>query len=142
MRRLASLIASLALVAAGCGGSSGSAPAGEAVTEAAPATEPAASVTVPAPADGLAPIAVPTGAGGGAQPLLEWEPVSGAASYDVVLYDADGAPYWAWSGETTQVAVGDGAADPTVTAGMTWSVTAYDADGTPLAGATALPIAP
>ncbi len=73
-------------------------------------------------------------AGGGRRPLLEWEPVDEAVEYQVVLLTPSGDPYWGWITEETSVPVGgtpaldDGAAGPSVVAGMTWSVSAYGTD--------------
>ncbi len=67
------------------------------------------------------------------QPELTWGPIDGAATYRVVILDADGAPYWSWSGAETAVFLGGGessdGAGPSVAAGFTWTVTAFDADG-------------
>lgn len=161
MRTLAALIAALALLAAGCGGSTeaetpAATEAGATQTETSATTE---TETAPVETTGTAPVEtteapasdtpwlatigiVSAASGGGPQPVLEWEAVEGASSYDVVLDDADGAPYWAWSGSDTRVQVGDGAIDPSVTDGMTWSVSAYDADGALLAGSAGLAIGP
>jgi hypothetical protein len=72
--------------------------------------------------------------GGGPRPLLAWEPLDGAASYTVVVFDADGSPWWSWQGEETEVHLGGFQTDaeiggPTAGAGVTWVVYAYDADG-------------
>lgn len=68
----------------------------------------------------------------GSQPEMAWSAVDGAATYRVVVLDGDGAPYWAWSGPETTVFLGGGesgdGAGPSVGAGFTWSVTAFDAD--------------
>lgn len=67
----------------------------------------------------------------GPHPVLSWQPVDGAASYWLVLHDADGAPYWAWTGTETSVRVGGGdSPDLNQTAAIhneiTWSVAAFD----------------
>lgn len=67
----------------------------------------------------------------GSHPTLSWSPVDGAMSYWLVLRDADGRPYWAWTGNDTSVRVGGGdSSEPNQTATlheeMTWSVAAFD----------------
>lgn len=71
---------------------------------------------------------------GGSHPLLEWEPVSGATAYWIVVRDGSGEPYWAWSGSTTGVRFGGGeSTDLNQTAAlheaMTWSVFGFDDAG-------------
>lgn len=44
--------------------------------------------------------------GGGERPMLEWTAVDGAEAYTVAVYDADGAPWWSWSGPETAVVIG------------------------------------
>lgn len=70
----------------------------------------------------------------GPHPVLTWRPVSNARSYWLVVHDADGQPYWAWTGEGTSVRVGGGGSEePNQTAQvyepMTWQVAAFDRDG-------------
>lgn len=110
-----------------------------------PDTDDTADAAVPpieSPLDDIATDAAPAGA----RPLLSWTGVDGAVLYRVVVVDADGAPYWAWSGSETQVPVG-GVEDPAlpgaiVFESMTWSVAALDADGVPLAISDAAPLEP
>jgi hypothetical protein len=98
-------------------------------TEPAPAGETPIDLTL---ADVFEPIATdPTEAG--PRPLLAWEPVDGAAEYQVVVLGADGEPYWAWSGTETMINVG-GNAEPLaigawVHESMTWTVSAHAPDG-------------
>lgn len=73
----------------------------------------------------------------GPRPLLAWEPIEGAAAYDLIVLDAAGAPYWAWTGETSSVFIG-GVENPDAVGAwvfepLTWIVTARDAEGQPLA---------
>lgn len=73
----------------------------------------------------------------GPRPMLAWDDVDGAASYDVIVLDAEGTPYWAWSGEATGVHLG-GVENPDAVGAwvfepLTWIVTARDIDGKPLA---------
>ena len=98
---------------------------------------------------GVATVEIVTPAsGGGERPLLEWAAVEGAEEYDVVALTADGEPYWAWVGQTTSVVFGGG--DPAGDAGqlaivygpLTWTVAAYDPDGTLLALSDRAPLAP
>jgi hypothetical protein len=87
-------------------------------------------------------------AGGGTRPLLEWQAVEGADEYGMYLYAPDDRIYWGWRDAATAVHVGgepqlrDGAAGPRVTAGMSWVVVAYDADGLPVAVSELRPISP
>lgn len=118
-------------------------------TDAPPATDPVATEpvateppsTVPpsqsfAEVAGLATIELQP-AEAGAQPLLKWAPVDGAASYVLVTLTSDGSPYWSWSGEATEVRFGGapegGGQTAVVFEPLTWRVVALDADGMPLA---------
>ena len=70
----------------------------------------------------------------GPYPILSWEPVPAAATYWLVVSDADGQPYWAWTGEATEVRFGGGDSDEvnqtaTLHEPMTWTVIAIDSDG-------------
>lgn len=86
--------------------------------------------------------------GEGLRPTLRWVAVDGADLYGVYLYDPDGAVYWTWRGEGTEVPVGgsprldDDAPGPRVTPGMTWAVVAWDADLLPVAASAERPIGP
>jgi hypothetical protein len=69
-------------------------------------------------------------------PHFEWEGIDGADEYAVVVRDADGASTWAWQGDAEDIWFGGltrerppGMAGPTVTAGSTWRVVAFDGDG-------------
>ena len=87
--------------------------------------------------------------GAGLKPLLSWEPLPGAAEYQVSVYTSEQVPYWAWSGSGSSVYLGGGdtpppeeSAGPTLSLGMWWAVLAFDADGR-LSGSSALgPISP
>ncbi len=73
----------------------------------------------------------------GPRPLLAWEEVDGAALYQVTVLDADGIPYWSWSGDTAAVPLG-GMENPDAIGAwvfeeLTWTVVARSDDGTPLA---------
>jgi hypothetical protein len=87
--------------------------------------------------------------GVGTRPLLEWQPVDGAATYRVTVFDGTGRPYWAWEGDTPSAYFGGGAEalpdeapGPILGAGMSWVVFAADADGVPIAASAITPIAP
>ncbi len=73
-------------------------------------------------------------AGGGPRPLLEWEPVAGAAGYVVWVYDPDGATYWTWMGPDTATHLGgavqlaEDRPGPRIVDGMSWVVGAVDDD--------------
>lgn len=93
---------------------------------------------------------VTPGSGGGAWPVLAWEPVEGAASYEATLYAASGEAYWSWTGEATEVRVGafpeepteDSTIGPQVHEPMTWDVVARDDEGAIIAQSGERPIAP
>ncbi len=73
----------------------------------------------------------------GPRPLLAWDAVEGAANYQLVVLDADGTAYWAWSGTETSVFLGgmenQNAVGAWVFEPLTWVVAAEDADGATLA---------
>lgn len=114
-----------------------------------PATTSAPATTAPEPlftAPDLEAIAqvTPT-AGGGPRPDLVWEPVDGAVEYTVVVSDAEGAPWWAWFGDTTEVVLGgvDSSAEvggPAAGPGVTWVVFAFGDDGALIGVSAARPI--
>lgn len=111
-------------------------------TGAADDTTDATAPSVESPLDEIVIEAAPAGP----RPLLSWAAVDGAALYRVVVVDADGAPYWAWSGSETQVFVG-GVDDPAlpgavVFESMTWTVVALDEDGLPLSISDVAPLEP
>ncbi|MEE9417460.1 MAG: hypothetical protein V3V01_19420 [Acidimicrobiales bacterium] len=73
----------------------------------------------------------------GPRPLLSWQVVSDAASYELTVLNADGNPYWSWSGPEPGVFLG-GMENPDAIGAwvfeeLTWVVTARDADGATLA---------
>ena len=82
----------------------------------------------------------------GPRPLLAWDAIDGAVDYRVVVLDAQGQPYWAWSGPETEINVGGvsnpDAAGATVFEPMTWTVAAIDADGVPVAMSAAGALTP
>jgi hypothetical protein len=85
------------------------------------------------PVEGATPLLLLTESGGGTRPNFEWEPVTGADTYVVVVFTEDGRPYWSgWTGETTLPmggAVLDAAAPgPRIDEGYRWTVYALDAD--------------
>jgi len=148
MRRVALL--ALAMVLAACGGDSssptttgGTDTTGGSVTTGGGATATTTTTAVESPLAsevGLESMVLLTPTEGvGERPDFAWEPVAGAVRYQVTVLTADGALYWAWSGEETSVPLGgfpklvDGAAGPRVVSGMTWTVVAFDGDMIPLA---------
>lgn len=73
----------------------------------------------------------------GPRPTLSWTDVEGAALYQLTVLDADGVPYWSWSGTETAVPLG-GMANPDAIGAwvfeeLTWMVVARGSDGAPLA---------
>jgi hypothetical protein len=84
---------------------------------------------------------------GGPHPTLEWEPVDGAATYWLVLRNASGEVYWAWTGADTQVRVGGGDRpelnqSAALYEPMTWVVAAVDESGSLLAFSDVGTVAP
>jgi hypothetical protein len=74
--------------------------------------------------------------------------VDGAVGYEVALNGPGGGIYWAGWATGTSIPVGGeplidpGLSGPSVSAGMTWSVAAYDADGNLMAVSVIQAIAP
>lgn len=87
--------------------------------------------------------------GGGARPRLEWQAVESAVYYNIVVYEPDGTPYWAWRTKDTSVYVAGIDAPlpeeyegPVIAVGMTWQVIAENEDQAPIAVGGPWPIAP
>lgn len=86
--------------------------------------------------------------GGGTRPILEWAAVEGAIHYTVWVRTPQEKPYWSWLTSDTSVPVGglprlnEDAGGPSIVGGMTWSVTAHDADGSVIAASNHRPISP
>lgn len=90
----------------------------------------------------------PPEGGAGEVPQFRWEPVEGAATYDLVVLGPDG-PLWAWSGEETEIRLGalpverpQGMGGPVIVAGSCWSLVALGADGHAVAVSEFLPVSP
>lgn len=82
----------------------------------------------------------------GPRPMLAWDSIDGATSYDLIVLDAEGTPYWAWSGEAAGVHLG-GVENPDAVGAwvfepLTWIVTARDNEGQPLAMSAAAELLP
>ncbi len=72
----------------------------------------------------------------GPRPTLSWSGVDGAALYQLTVLDADGTPYWSWSGTDTTVPLG-GMENPDAMGAwvfeeLSWMVVARDDAGAPL----------
>lgn len=87
--------------------------------------------------------------GVGTKPLFEWKAVSGVARYELIVYDDAGAPYWAWDGSQTKVHLGGGetqppedSAGPSLGAGYSWSVVAFDSNDKVVAASDTQSISP
>ena len=85
----------------------------------------------------------------GPKPLLTWEPVVGASTYDVIVNTLDGGPYWAWRGATSEVWLGGHEPEPdpdtegpVLVEPMLLTVVATDDSGIPLAGIGPVEIVP
>jgi hypothetical protein len=66
-----------------------------------------------------------------------------------VVIDGNGAMLWAWNGPETRVNLGgypdkrpEGVSGPEITAGSSWSVSAFDQAGKPLAVSEIRPVSP
>jgi len=81
--------------------------------------------------------------------LFAWEAVSGTSRYQLYIFDEAGEPYWAWEGTGTQIYMGgtdaqppNDSSGPSIDAGYTWAVAAYDSDGKILAASEIRSISP
>ena len=119
-------------------------------TEAPPTTEPAPppEAILPFPPDAPVMIELTEPQGGGARPLLAWEPVVRAAVYYVFVYAETSEPYWAAVTAETEVFVGgpgqipDGRDGPRIAPGYWWVVYAEDAAGNPVGSSPQAAISP
>lgn len=91
----------------------------------------------------------PAPVGGGPWPAFRWDPVAGAAGYQLVVLAAAGDPLWAWTGTDTHVVLGAWTEPPThdvpglsLTAPAEWFVVALGAGGVPIAISPRQPVAP
>jgi hypothetical protein len=86
--------------------------------------------------------------GGGERPLLDWEPVDGAAWYQAIVVTSGGDTYWTWPTEDTAVFVSGVESDvttspgPRIAQGMTWAVLAFDDTNLLIAQSNHRPIEP
>jgi len=87
--------------------------------------------------------------GVGTRPKFEWKEVDGAASYSLMLFDANGDAYWAWMGKSSYVYLGgtldappEDSAGPTLQPDMRWAVAAFDTQDHLLATSVFRPISP
>ena len=132
-------------------------PAGPTAASTARATEKATAVpSEPAPSGssraaelGLDEIQLTTPiSGGGRRPVLEWAPLTEAAHYHVLVRAPSGRVYWGWRTSGTSIPVGglprltENAAGPAISIGMSWSVSAVDADGRVIGLSGQRPISP
>jgi len=135
---LLSFLLLASLLTAGCGSSSDSAGGG--------------GSSAGSPIDAGLPtinLTAPANSGAGEVPSFEWEPVTGADRYRLVVLDGNGAMLWAWNGPETRVNLGglaeqrpEGVSGPVITPGSTWSVTAFNPAGQPLAVSDLRPVSP
>jgi hypothetical protein len=85
----------------------------------------------------------------GDRPAFAWEPVAGAATYQLAVLTAEGVPLWAWRGPTTNVILGGwpeapvaAAPGPLLLGPATWFVVAFDDAGRPIANSVMRPVSP
>lgn len=132
----------IAALSAGCG-SSGAGDGGDGG-----GGETAAGTTIDAGVPGIT-LMAPAMDEAGEVPIFEWEAVTGAARYRLVVLDGSGATLWAWNGAETKVNLGglpgerpEGVGGPVIDAGSSWSVVAFDDNGSPLAASDIRPVSP
>jgi hypothetical protein len=86
--------------------------------------------------------------GGGERPLLEWDPVDGAAWYQAIVINPNGETYWSWPTRDTEVHVsgvesaGARSPGPRIVPNMAWAVLAYDDTDQLMAQSHLRPIGP
>jgi len=87
--------------------------------------------------------------GVGLKPKFEWKEVDGAASYSLILLDANRDAYWAWMSNSPYVYLGgsltpppEDSAGPILQPDMRWAVAAFDAQNHLLATSLFRPISP
>jgi hypothetical protein len=103
---------------------------------------------IAAPGAAAVELVAPPEEGAGEVPTFEWEPVDGAASYRLVVLDADGNATWAWEGPETSTILGGvparppEAGGPVLTPGSSWSVAALDEEGHAVAISPLRPVSP
>jgi len=87
--------------------------------------------------------------GVGEKPLFKWDAVTDAGRYQLIVFDEAGEPYWAWEGTKTQIYMGGtdeqppaDSSGPSIEAGYTWTVVAYNAEGKVIAASEVRSISP
>lgn len=85
----------------------------------------------------------------GDKPLFSWESISDAGRYQLIVFDENGEPYWAWEGTQSQVYMGGSddqppadSSGPSIAADYHWAVVAYDSSGQVLASSELRQISP
>jgi hypothetical protein len=154
LTRCLAVIVVAGLVAAACSSSTDDTTASTTLSNQASDTTVADAVVLILPGDSIVAgfpvveLAGPSSAGAGEYPLFGWEPVSGAASYQLVVSEPSG-PIWAWEGSETEIRFGAleseppaGYGGPGLTGPSCWSVVALDADGHVVAASEVVPISP
>ncbi len=126
----------------------GADPAPEPVVNPTPEPTPLLEAGLPFPADAPVIIQLTAPQGGGARPLLAWEPVEGAAVYYVFVYAETSELYWAAVTTETEVFVGgavqipDDRDGPRIATGYSWVVYAEDSEGNPVGSSPQATISP
>ncbi len=101
-------------------------------------------------APNIASIALVTDTQGvGEKPLLQWESVTDADAYQLVVFDEEGRPYWAWEGGAMQIYLGgtdvqppENSSGPVIADGYSWAVVAYNSEGQLIASSAVRTISP
>lgn len=87
--------------------------------------------------------------GVGEKPLLQWEAAPTASYYQLVVFDEEGRPYWAWEGKTTEIYLGGtvvqppaDSSGPIIAPGYSWTVVAFDIQDQVVAASAVRAISP
>jgi hypothetical protein len=94
-------------------------------------------------------LVAPPEEGAGKIPTFEWRRVKGASGYRLAVPDAGGDALWAWQGTATSVVLGGvadrpvkGEAGPVLEPWASWSVLAFDRDGSVVAVSSLRAVSP
>jgi hypothetical protein len=142
------------LVAAACSSSTGDTTVSTALSSEGSDTTVTAAATLILPGESIVAgfpvvdLVGPSSSGAGEYPLFGWEPVTGAASYQLVVSGPSG-PIWAWEGSATEIRLGAvdseppaGYGGPRLAGPSCWSVAALDTDGHVVAASEVVQVSP
>ena len=142
------------LVAAACSSSTGDATVSTSLSSQGSDTTATAAATPILPGESIVAgfpvvdLVGPSSSGAAEYPLFGWEPITGAASYQLVVSGPSG-PIWAWEGSESEIRLGAleseppaGYDGPRLSGPSCWSVVALDADGHVVAASEVVPVSP